>query len=166
MIFRVENIVLVALLLIAGACGLAYVSWLDDPAGFWRAVRWTLVALAVHVVATPGLAVVAGWVDRRRDLKRRGGGVVWVMILTGLVATVAAGVGAAMLPGPWYAAVPLAGVAGLAAMVISWGTVPLARPRDAEAAGPETMAVLLPTLLLPIALLVGWIARGLLTLLP
>ena len=84
------------------------------------------------------------------------------MIVAGFVATAGAAVGAALLPGPWWAALGLSGIAAVIATVASWATVPLARPVDQQAAGPEATAVLFPLLLLLPALCLGGLARLLL----
>ena len=134
----------------------------DARVEFARAAGLTAVVLVTHLLGTPVAAAVAGRIDRRRDPRARAGGVVWAMIAAGFVATAAAAVGVAVLPGPWWAAVGLSGVAAVVATVASWATVPLARPVDQQAAGPEATAVLLPLLLLVPALGVGGLARLLL----
>ncbi len=69
------------------------------------------------------------------------------------------GAGAAVLPGPWHAALPIAFCGGLVAVILAWTTVPAARREDFEAAGPGTVSITASLVLLPVAVATGGLVR-------
>ncbi len=145
-----------AMLLLALA-GAAFVA---DPAGVTRGLVIAGWAVLIHAVLSVVAAVVAGWVDRQEDPKQRGAEALWCILIAGLVADVAAGVGAAVLPGSWYAAGLVALVGGAVAVLGTWSLMPLVRPGAMRATGPEAMIVMFSAMFLPPALILGLVVRG------
>ena len=149
---------------LALAIALAEVAWLAESppearAGAGRASWLAFLALLIHAVAAPAAAWLAGRFDRRTDAMDRGDGAALVAVGAGVVAALAAAVGAAMLPGPWHAALPISFCGGLTAVILAWTTIPRVRRVDFESAGPGATGMVFPLLMLPTAVAVGGLVR-------
>lgn len=155
---------ILGLVAVAMSVALAEVAWLAEAPtetlqAAARATGIGLVGLLVHAVATPVVAWLGGKLDRRTDPMDRGDGAITLTGGVGVAAALAAGVGAALLPGPWHAAHSISLCGGLVAIILSWTTISSVRRSDFEAAGPNTGRLFLGLWALPATLLLGGLVR-------